>query len=145
MWKRNLAALALLGANAFSRTSEEAADQSAFKAVCGSCHSTTLVNGLRTESEWLEEVQQMVKIGARGTDQQFERVMRVLRRTLMKVNVNTAPAAEIAPVLGVTEAVAQTLVKRRTENGKFKTIDDLRKIPGLKLSELEERKDRITF
>ncbi len=110
-----------------SSSREDAADKAAFQAVCGSCHPLTMVDGLRTESEWLQEIEQMVKIGAKGTDEQFERVIRVLLRTLTKVNVNTATAQEIAPVLDLTDATAEALVKHRTEHGSFKTLEDLKK------------------
>ena len=71
-----------------SASREDAADNAAFQAVCGSCHPLTMVDGLRTESEWMEEIEQMVKIGAKGTDEQFERVIeffyeRVRRSTLI--------------------------------------------------------------
>ena len=123
----------------------EAEDQVTFRAICGSCHATTLVDGLRTESEWREEIDQMIKIGARGTEAQFQRVMRVLARTLTKVNVNTAEPRQIAPVLDVSYAVAEELVRRRTSSGKFKTLEDLKRITGVDPVKLETRKERITF
>jgi competence protein ComEA len=128
-----------------SASREDAADKAAFQAVCGSCHPLTMVDGLRTESEWLQEIEQMVKIGAKGTDEQFERVVRVLLRTLTKVNVNTATAPEIAPVLDVTDTTAEALVKHRTEHGSFKTLEDLKKIPGVDAAKLNARKERIVF
>jgi len=128
-----------------SASREEAADKAAFQAVCGSCHPLTMVDGLRTESEWLQEIEQMVKIGAKGTDEQFERVVRVLLRTLTKVNVNTATAPEIAPVLDVTDATAEAVVKYRTEHGSFKALEDLKKIPGVDAAKLNARKERIVF
>jgi competence protein ComEA len=124
---------------------EAAADKAAFQAVCGSCHALSLVNGLRTEAEWVDEIQQMVKIGAKGTDEQFDRVMRVLLRTLTKVNVNLANAAEIAPVLDITERTAEALVKYRNENGNFRTLDDVARIAGVDATKLKARKDRILF
>ena len=87
----------------------------------------------------------MIKMGARGTDEQFQRVMRVLARTLTKVNVNTADARQIAPVLDISEAVAEALVKRRTENGKFKSVEDLKQVPGMDAAKVEAQKDRIMF
>lgn len=116
-----------------------------FQAICGSCHATTLVDGLRTEAEWRDEINQMIKIGARGTDEQFQRVMRVLARTLTKVNVNTASPQEIAPVLDLSNGAAEAVVKRRTENGSFKTIEDLKKVPGVDPAKLDTRKDRVMF
>jgi competence protein ComEA len=132
--------------SALSQTrNSDSVDAATFRAICGSCHSTTLVDGLRTEAEWRDEVDQMIKIGARGTEEQFQRVMRVLVRTLTKVNVNTAEPRQIAPVLDVTDAVAEALVKRRASNGNFKTIEDLKQVPGVDPVKLEARKDRIIF
>jgi competence protein ComEA len=139
------AVFALSAASAAAASREDAADQAALKAVCGSCHSLTMVAGLRTESEWLDEIEQMVKIGAKGTDEQFERVIRVLLRTLTKVNVNTATAAEIAPVLDITDATAEAVVKFRSDKGNFKTLEDLKKVPGVDAAILNQRKDRIVF
>jgi competence protein ComEA len=137
--------LALGAAYGESARREDAADNAAFKAVCSSCHPLTMVAGLRTEPEWLDEIEQMVKIGAKGTDEQFERVIRVLLRTLTKVNVNTATAAEIAPVLDIPDSTAEALVKFRSEHGSFKTIEDLKKVPGLSAANLNARRDRIVF
>ena len=128
-----------------SASREEAADKAAFQAVCGSCHPLTMVDGLRTESEWLQEIEQMVKIGAKGTDEQFERVVRVLLRTLTKVNINSATAPEIAPVLDITDVTAEALVKYRTEHGSFRTLEDLKKVPGVDAAKLNARKERIVF
>lgn len=142
-----LSAAGALSQEAGSKVSsrEDAADAAAFHAVCGSCHSASFVTGIRTESEWWEEVEQMIKIGAKGTDEQFDRVLRVLLRTLTKVNVNTAAPAQIAPVLDVSDATAQAIVKRRTENGKFKTLGDLEKIPGVDPAKLKARENRVMF
>ncbi len=87
----------------------------------------------------------MIKIGAKGTDEQFQRVMRFLTCTMTKVDVNTAEPRQIAPVLGLSDATAEAVVRRRTENGAFKTIADLKKVPGVDPVILEARKDRIMF
>jgi competence ComEA-like helix-hairpin-helix protein len=146
MWIGFASALALSMAAALrENSSPDAKEKATFNAVCGSCHSTSLVEGLRTQAEWREEVDQMIKIGARGTNEQFDSVMRYLVRTLTKVNVNTAEAPEIAPVLDVTDAVAASLVKYRAQNGPFKTIEDLKQVSGLDPAKLNERKDRIVF
>jgi competence protein ComEA len=124
---------------------DDAADRAAFEAVCGSCHPVSMASDLRSESEWKETIEVMVKAGAKGTDEQFEAVRRYLRQNLTNVNVNTATAAEIAPVLAVSEATARDIVKRRTEKGNFRTIDELKQIPGVDAVKLEARKDRIVF
>lgn len=122
-----------------------AADQAAFNTVCGACHPSSAVNGLRTEAEWRETVEHMISIGAKGTDDQFDSVMRVLARTLTKVNVNAGTAEELAPVLDISDATARSVVKYRSAHGPFKTLDDLKKVPGLNAATIENRKDRLVF
>ena len=124
---------------------EDVGDKRAFEAVCGSCHTAGLVAGFRSEPEWVETVQQMVRLGARASDEQFDRLMRFLLRTWTKVKINSATAPEIAPVLDIGDAAAEAVVKRRTELGSFKSLDQLKKIPGLNPAKLEARKDRIIF
>jgi competence protein ComEA len=124
---------------------EDKADKAAFESVCGSCHPASMVDSLKSESEWRETIEVMVKVGAKGTDDEFDRLMRFLLRNWTKVNVNTATAAEIAPVLDVSEDTAAAVVKRRPGNGGFKTIEELKKIPGVDGAKLEVRKDRIVF
>lgn len=121
------------------------AEKSAFEAVCGSCHSTSMADGLRSEPDWRETVDVMRGLGAKGTDRQFDQLLRYLLRTQTKVNINTATAAQIAPVLDIGEPAAEALVKRRTDAGPFKTLDDLKKLPGMDPAKLEARKDRIIF
>jgi competence protein ComEA len=122
-----------------------AADKADFETVCGACHTASMVSDIRTEGEWKETVEHMVSMGATGTDQQMEAVMRVLLRTLTKVNVNTATAAQLPLVLDISEATAQAVVKYRTRHGNLKTIEDLKKVPGINAARLEARKDRVVF
>lgn len=123
----------------------EAKDKAVFEAVCGACHTVGLVSDVRTEPEWRETVEHMVSLGATGTEEQLEAVMRVLLRTLTKVNVNTATAAELPLVLGVSEATARAVVKYHADHGNLKTLDDLKKVPGIDAAKLDARKDRVVF
>ena len=116
-----------------------------FDAICGACHATSLASEFRAEADWEETVAQMIRVGAKGTDEQFALVMRYLLRNLTKVNVNTATAAELAPVLDVSETIAETVVKYRSGKGAFTGLDDLKKVPGLDAAKLEARKDRLVF
>lgn len=120
-------------------------DKSAFEAVCGACHPANLDNDLRTEAEWNETIDKMMSLGAKGTDDQFDALLRFLLHTRTKVNVNVAPASEIAPVLDISESAAEAVVKRRAEKGNFKNLDELKKVPGLDATKLEARRDRIRF
>jgi competence protein ComEA len=123
----------------------EATDKADFEAVCGACHTSSMVSDIRTEPEWKDTVELMVSLGAEGTGAQMEAVMRVLLRTLTKVNVNTAPATQLALVLDISEASAQAMVKYRADHGKFKSLADLKRLPGMNAVKLDSRKDRVAF
>ena len=133
--------------NQNSRTQDqsEAADKVVFAAVCGACHTVAMVSDMRSEDEWAETVDHMVSIGAKGSDEQMEAVMRFLLRTLTKVNVNAATAEQLPLVLDISKATAQEVVKYRGEHGSFKTLDDLKKVPGIDAAKLEARKTRLIF
>ena len=110
---------------------EDSKDKAVFEAVCGACHPPGMVDGIRSEEEWKETVDQMVASGAKADERQLEAVMRYLLRNQTKVNVNTATASEIAPVLAVSESTARAIVTRRKQIGAFKTIEQLAKVPGV--------------
>jgi competence protein ComEA len=59
--------------------------------------------------------------------------------------VNRARAPEFAPVLGVSMSVAEAIVQRRAAQGPFKTIEDLKQVPGLDAATVDARKERLVF
>jgi len=124
---------------------DDKADQAAFESVCGSCHPPSMAYDLRGESDWRDTIDLMVKIGAKGTDEEFDRLTRFLLRNWTRVNINTASAAEIAPVLDVSMETAEAIVKQRSANGNFKSPDELKKIPGVNAQKIDARKERIAF
>jgi len=136
----------LLAALAFMALQDDSnKDKAVFERLCGKCHAASMVHDLKTEEEWGETVDNMASIGAKGTEEEFDAVLRYLSRNFTKVNINTAPAAQIAPVLDISEAAAQAIVDYRTQQGPFTTLGDLAKVPGLDKNKIEARKERIAF
>ena len=45
----------------------------------------------------------------------------------------------------MTQTEAETIFRYRQTHGDFKTFDDLKMVPGLDVSKLEARKDRLAF
>jgi competence protein ComEA len=61
------------------------------------------------------------------------------------IYVNKAKAKDLETALELSSADAAALVRYRDEHGSFKTVDDLKKVPGLDAAKIEARKDRLDF
>lgn len=60
-----------------------------------------------------------------------------------KVNINTADLTSLQTLSGVGPSTAQKIIDYRTANGKFKTIEDLKKVSGIGDKTFEKFKDKI--
>lgn len=61
-----------------------------------------------------------------------------------KVNINTATKEELQTLSGIGESTASKIITYREENGKFKTIEDIKNVPGIGDAKFENIKDKIT-
>lgn len=148
------AALGLCAAASFAQTraapaakapAESPIDRD-FKTVCGSCHNISLVTTeVRSRADWMQTLQAMLERGATGTDDQLDNVVRYLDANLTKINVNVAGQDEIGSVLDLPDAVAAAVVKRRSELVRFKSLDEIKAVPGVDAAKVEHRKARISF
>ena len=117
----------------------------AVQAVCGRCHKASLfLNKPRSWDRWNDVFQDMTKRGANGTDEQLARVTTYFLENLTFVNVNTSPADELAGVLGVGDDVAEAIIALR-QRQPFRTLTQLRAVPGVDPAKLEHRQGRILF
>lgn len=62
-----------------------------------------------------------------------------------RVNINTASAADLDKLPGIGATLSQRIVDYRAKNGSFRSLDDVRKVPGLNNSIIEKIKDLIIF
>jgi len=116
------------------------------ESVCGACHGTDLVASRRATKEgWSYIVDDMVSRGASATNEQIATIIDYLGKNLGQVNVNKGKSEEIATVLEISGAQADAIVKYRADHGDFKTIDDLKKVPGLDAAKLDSKKDRVAY
>ncbi len=60
-----------------------------------------------------------------------------------RININTADEKELDELPGIGLATAKLIIEYRKRNGKFKVIEDLMKIPGIKQSKFAQIKDQI--
>ena len=120
-------------------------DLQAVQKVCGRCHDPAMFqNEPRSWGRWNDVFADMTRRGANGTGEQLARVTEYFLENLTLVNVNSSPADELAWVLDVGDDVAQAIIARRRRQP-FAGIAQLRAVPGVDPSKLEQRKSRILF
>lgn len=64
---------------------------------------------------------------------------------LAKVNVNTATLEELDTLYGIGETRAQAIIDYRQQNGLFKSLRDLKKVPGLHENVVDGLKGKVSF
>lgn len=60
------------------------------------------------------------------------------------VNINTATLEELEQLPGVGPAKAQAIIDDRTQNGKFKDVEDLKRVKGIGDGIFDKLKSEIT-
>lgn len=62
-----------------------------------------------------------------------------------KININTADKNELETITGIGEATAAKIIEYRKENGKFSSIEELKKVSGIGEKKFEKLKNEITI
>ena len=60
------------------------------------------------------------------------------------LDLNTAPAEELAKLPGIGEALAARITAYREEHGPFEAVEDLMNVSGIGEKKLEGLRDRVT-
>ena len=60
-----------------------------------------------------------------------------------KVNINTATQTELEALSGIGPSTALKIINYRKENGNFKTIEEIKNVPGIGDSKFQSIKDEI--
>jgi competence protein ComEA len=114
---------------------------------CNNCHGPE--NYMRrplSKNGWEKVIESMINRGAEGSDAEFDTIVAYLTRSYgPKVNVNRAPAIEMRDALDLSAEQGAAVVAFREKSGAFKTLDDLKKVPGLEAKEIDDRKSQIEF
>jgi competence protein ComEA len=111
---------------------------------CSSCHGLDYVApSRRTVRNWLETIDLMKSFGAEATDEQWTTITAYIVGNLAYLNANKAAADEFARLFGIDDKAAEAVVAYREKQGGFKTIDDLKKAPGLDAARIDALKDRL--
>ena len=119
--------------------------------ICSKCHAVEKAVSLRQDDDgWSDTIAKMVKMGAQGSDDEFNAVLEYLTKNFgpevaPPININKADSVDLESSLVLTKTEAAALIRYRSEKGPFKSLDDLRNIPGLDFKKIETQKSRITF
>ncbi len=101
-------------------------------------------------SEWEDTITKMIKLGAQGSDDDFDDILVYLTKNFgpekpAPINMNKANMVDLQTTLLLRRSEAAAVIQYRSEIGGFKSIDDLRNVPGLEFSKLAAKKSRMVF
>ena len=117
--------------------------------MCGTCHPSARGASVRlTREGWQNVIAKMVSLGAKGTDEELAAVLDYMATHFegdapKPVNMNTAPAIDLESVAGLLRKEAAALIAYRSKHGPCKTLDDLKKVPGVDFRKINRRRDRL--
>ena len=127
-------------------TFPDAPGKDTVQTVCAACHSPDYVTDApRNAQGWNDVLDMMKAYGATATDAEWNQIKGYILGQISTIEVNKATAAELQALFEVNEPLAKAIVDYRTANGAFKTIDDVKKVPGLDAKKVDYRKNRLEF
>ena len=119
--------------------------------VCGKCHAPELAVSVRqNRGAWEATISKMANMGMEATGDELSVVLDYLAKNFTPappplLNINKATSVDMESSLLLLKSQAAAIIRYRTENGDFKSLDDLRKVPGLDFKKIEDKKARIVF
>lgn len=119
--------------------------------LCANCHELDKSVSLKQDrAGWQRTVEKMVASGMKASDAEINTVLDYLTRNypaddVPRLKVNSADAIEFESILSLKRSQATAVIKYREQHGKFKSIEELKKVPGLDAAKLEAKKDRLIF
>jgi competence protein ComEA len=117
--------------------------------VCGPCHEARRAASVRlTRDGWAAVIDSMQKRGARVSDEEFPIVLDYLATHFLgeapqPLNLNTATQIDLETAGGLLRREAAAVIRYREQHGRFKSVDDLKNVPGLDFKKIENRRDAI--
>jgi hypothetical protein len=119
--------------------------------VCGTCHPPTTAASVRlTRDGWQTKIADMVSRGAMATDEELAAILEYLAAHFLGesgelLNVNAATSIQLESVLDLLRRESAAFIEYREKVKGFKSLDDMKNIPGVPFKKIEDKKDRITF
>jgi competence protein ComEA len=117
------------------------------EAICSSCHDTERVAAQQlTKPQWEAKVLEMLQEEPDVKQSERDKIVEYLATNFpARANVNKADAKELQALLEISPESAAAIVSYRQKNGSFKTLDDLKKVPGVDAAKLDAKREIIDF
>lgn len=125
--------------------------QSEVQTICTQCHELARSIAPRQDkAAWQGTVDKMVTLGAKASDKDLQTVVDYLAKNypgeeVPRINVNEARAIDLEAGLTLLRSQARAIIEYRDKHGPFKSIEDLKKVPGVDVAKIEAKKDRLVF
>jgi competence protein ComEA len=126
-------------------------DKNLFVKTCSQCHEIDRVMSQRQDKAgWEATVAKMKGYGMQTDEADLKRIIDYLSVNLpaeavTKLNINTATRIDFESALSLKRSVAAAIIEYREKNGPFKSIDDLKKIPGVDPAKIDEKKSSLSL
>lgn len=134
----------LFSSIALAQTLPDGPGKQTFEDTCSLCHSPTTVIGMhKTKAEWKSKVTEMLQEQDVSDSDRTAIIEYLFLSFPATVNVNKAGAKDLESILGPKDAAA--IVQYRESKGNFKTLEDLKKVPGIDPAKLESVKQQLEF
>jgi competence protein ComEA len=117
--------------------------------ACIICHDPQRATAVRlTREGWEGVVTDMAKRGMVATDSEKAVIVEYLAANFLgeaprPININTAEQIDFETVLTLLRREAAAVIAYRAKNGPFKTVAELKNVPGLDYKKVEKGLDRI--
>ncbi len=148
---RILFAIFACGASIASAQLPAGAGREETQKVCSTCHELERSVSLRQDRDgWKATIRKMTEMGAQGTVEEIGAVLEYLAahypaNGLPPLNVNTAKAIDFEARLSLKRSEAASMIQYRAEHGAFKSIDDLKKVPGVDVAKIEAKRASLVY
>lgn len=117
------------------------------EAICSECHTTERIAAQQlTKPQWEAKVLEMLQEAPDVKQSERDTIIEYLAKNFpARANVNKADAKELQAALEISPESAAAIVQYRKQNGSFKTLDDLKKVPGVDAAKLDAKREIIDF
>jgi competence protein ComEA len=119
--------------------------------LCSQCHELERSISPRQDRDgWQATLDKMSSLGMKASAQEVRAALDYLAKNypgeaVPRININKARAIELESGLTLRRSEAAAVIQYREKNGPFKSIDDLKKVPGIDTAKIEAKKDRLVF